>query len=108
MDLQNLVESVLTHFTEAFVFIDPAVDLDRGVSGVLQYDVGRVLGVCVFLDGLEQQGVTGDSLNRHHQEEAQSGRIHIRTEDGWDQGSKTIGMLGNTLVDLSRSSFCSL
>ncbi len=27
---------VLTDFTEAFVLIDPAVDLDRSVSGVLQ------------------------------------------------------------------------
>lgn len=94
-------EPVLTHFTEAFVFIDPAVDLDCSVSGVLQYEVGRVLGVCVFLDGLEQKGVTGDSLNRHHQEETQSGCIHIRTEDRWDQGSKMKGMLGNTLVYLS-------
>lgn len=98
---------VLTHFTEAFVFIDPAVDLDRSVSGVLQDKVGWVLGVCVLLDGLEQQGVTGDSLNRHHQEETQSGRIHIRTEDRWDQGSKMEGMLGNTLVYLSRKSLCS-
>lgn len=95
---------VLTHFTEAFVFIDPAVDLDRSVSGVLQDEVGWVLGVCVFLDGLEQQGVTGDSLNRHHQEETQRGRIHIRTEDRRDQGSKMEGMLGNTLVYLSRKS----
>lgn len=71
------------------------------MSGALQYEVGRVLGVSVFLDGLEQQGVTGDSLNRHHQEETQSGRIHIRTEDRRDQGSKMKGMLGKTLVFLS-------
>lgn len=79
---------VLTDFTEALVFIDPAVDLDRRVCGVLQYGVGRVPRVCVFLDGLEQQRVTGDSLNRHHQKEAQSGCIHIRTEDTRIRGQK--------------------
>lgn len=96
---------VLTDFTEAFVFIDPAVDLDCSVSGVLQYGVRRVPGVCVFLDGLEQQRVTGDSLNRHHQEEAQSGCIHIRTEDRPDPGSKMTGLLDNTLVYSSRTHF---
>lgn len=56
------------------------------MSGVLQLGVGRVLGVCVFHDGLEKQGVTGDSLNRHYQKEAQSGRVNFRTEDRQDQG----------------------
>lgn len=77
--------NVLTHFTEAFIFIDPAVDLDRGVSGVLQDRVSGVSGVCVFLDGLEQQGVASDSLNRHHQEETQRGCVHLGPEDRNDQ-----------------------
>lgn len=71
---------VLTYFTEALVLVNPAVELDGGVRRVLQQEVGRMLGISVFLYGLQQQGVAGNSLYWHHQEEAESGGIHIWSE----------------------------
>lgn len=45
--------------------------------------VGRVRGLRVLLDGLQQERVTGDPLDRHHQEERQVGRIDL-----WSKGAE--------------------
>lgn len=74
---------VLTHFTEALVLVNPTVELDGGVSRVLQEGVDRMLGISVFLYGLQQQRVAGNSLYGHYQEEAESGGVHI-----WSDGDK--------------------
>lgn len=64
-------ERARTDFSEALVLVDAAVEGDGGVSGPLQQAVGRVGGVRVLLDGLQEQRVARHPLHRHHQEEAQ-------------------------------------
>ena len=59
----------LTHFSEAFVLIDFAVECYGCMGGVLQQVVGKVARLGVLLDGLEQEGVAGYTLDWHHQEE---------------------------------------
>ena len=68
----------LTHFSEAFVLIDFAVECYGGVGGVLQEGVGEVSRLRVLLYGLEQEGVAGDTLDRHHQEETQRRGVDLR------------------------------
>lgn len=68
----------LTDFSEALVFVDAAVEGDGSVGGLLQQGERRVGGVSVLLDGLQEQRVAGDPLNRHHQEEAQGGGVDFR------------------------------
>ena len=68
----------LTDFSEAFVLIDATVQGNGGVSGLLQKGICWVSYLCVFLDGLQQEGVAGNPLHRHHQEEAQRGGIYFR------------------------------
>lgn len=70
--------AVLTDFSEAFVLVDPAVEDHGGVGSLLQERVGRVPGVRVFLDGLQEEGVAGDPLDGHHQEETKRGGVDIR------------------------------
>lgn len=71
----------LTDFSEAFVLIDATVQGDGGVSGLLQKAICRVSFFRVFLDGLQEEGVAGNPLHRHHQEEAQRGGIYFRPGD---------------------------
>lgn len=71
----------LTDFFEAFVLIDATVQGDGCVSGLLQKGICRVSFLCVFLDGLQEEGVAGNPLHRHHQEEAQRGGIYFRPGD---------------------------
>lgn len=77
----DLKETNLTDFSEAFVFIDATVQGDGGVSGLLQKGIRRVCFLRVFLDGLQEEGVTGDPLHRHHQEETQRGGVYFRPEE---------------------------
>lgn len=60
-----------TNFPEALVLVDATVESDGGVSRLLQQAVGRVGGLRVLLDGLQEERVASDPLHRHHQEEAQ-------------------------------------
>ena len=48
---------------------------------MLQQGVRRVLSVRVLLDGLQEQRVSGDPLDRHHQEESQRRGVHLRPEE---------------------------
>lgn len=68
----------LTDFSEAFVLVDAAVQGDGGVSGLIQQGARRVRRVGVFLDGLQEERVPGDPLDRHHQEETQGGGVDLR------------------------------
>lgn len=72
------METRLTDFSEAFVLIDATVQGNGGVGGLLQECVRWVSSVSVFLDGLQQEGVAGDSLHWHHQEETQRGGVYFR------------------------------
>lgn len=71
----------LTDFSEALVLVDVTVQGYGSVCSLLQECVCWVTVVCVFLDGLQEEGVTSDSLHGHHQEETQGGGIYVRPED---------------------------
>lgn len=47
------------------------------MSGLLQEFVRRVSGLRVFLDGLQEEGITRDLLHRHHQKETQRGGVDL-------------------------------
>jgi len=52
---------------------------------LLQQCIRWVRGVGVFLDGLQEEGIAGDPLHWHHQEETQRSGIDFRPgekEDG--------------------------
>ena len=81
-DLRGGRTPFLTHFPEALVLVDAAVEGDGGVRGLLQAGVGRVGRLRVLLDGLQEQGVAGDPLHGHHQEEAQRRGVDLRPGGG--------------------------
>ncbi len=78
MIIVDLMVTRLTNFSEAFVLIDSTVQSDGGVSGLLQKCICWVSCVSVFLDGLQEEGVAGDPLHRHHQEETQRCGVYFR------------------------------
>lgn len=48
------------------------------MSSLLQECISWVSSVGVFLNGLQEEGVAGDPLHWHHQEETQRSGVHFR------------------------------
>lgn len=61
------------------------------MSSRLQELISWVTSLCVFLDGLQQERVAGDSLHRHHQEETQRGGVDFRPKE--INGNTTVACL---------------
>lgn len=55
--------------------------------------------VRVFLDGLQEEGVAGDPLHRHHQEETQRGGVDLRPGETKATMDRTSGLKSNSCVE---------